>query len=164
MEKYLPNQSIVGSPFDAHPSGILASLSHALLSTQPPAAGLGSCGISLDLRTGKRKGTACKAFLLSTEGQAWMEVQDQLLPCMSVPRSSSSKGSNLLQSPLISFMPAFSLPSSRMRLAGFGIVSTSNIARLGGADRLLEGVVQPFSIFYRISNISLRCSSLRTSP
>lgn len=116
MEKYLPNQSIVGSPFDAHPSGILSSLSHALLSTQPPAAGLGSCGISLDLRTGRRKGPACKAFLLSTEGQAWMEGQDQLLPCMSVPRSSSSKGSNLLQSPLTSFMPAFSLLSSRMRL------------------------------------------------
>lgn len=94
MEKYLPNQSILCSPFDANPSGILASLSHALLGTHPPVAGVESCEISLCLRRGRRRGPACKTFLLSTGGQAWMEGQDQLLPCSSVT-SSSSTGSNL---------------------------------------------------------------------
>lgn len=45
MEKYLPNESIVDSPFDGHPSGILASLSHALLGTHPGAAGVERCEI-----------------------------------------------------------------------------------------------------------------------
>lgn len=111
MEKYLPNQSIVESPFDVHPSGILASLSYALLGTHPQAAGVERHEISLYLRRGRRKRPACKAIFLSIEGQAWMEGQDQLLSC------SSSNGSNLFADPSCFLHHSFfSSHCSRIRL------------------------------------------------
>lgn len=71
-----------------------------------PTSSLGGKLRDFSVSEERKKGPACKAFPLSTEGQAWMDGQDQLRPCSS-PTSSSS-GSKLC-SPV-------SLPSSQIFL------------------------------------------------
>lgn len=135
MEKYLPNQSIVASAFD--PLGILASLSCALLGTHPPAAWVESCEISLYLRR-ERKGQPARLFLSALEDKhGWtgrISSGHVAVPPAAAVAASSAVLSHFLHPRF------FSTHSSRVRLADFGIVSTSNTARLRGVDKLLEWV------------------------